>query len=82
MGEVVELRPRESGEPAPRRRRSKREREGYLLVPTRILKSLAQLEQSIQAIAAHIPYEHADKFDWAAYYALLACLEMSTRYEQ
>jgi hypothetical protein len=59
--------------PAPSQEvRPKKEPDGHLLVPVRILKSLADFEASIDAVARDIPTEVAT--------AVLACLEMSARY--
>ena len=51
---------------------------GYLLVPARILEPLARFEASVDAFAAD--KTNTVHFDWDAYYRVVACLEMATRY--
>lgn len=55
----------------------KREPRGYLLVPARIMDSVAKLEASLDAIT-HNDAAHAD---YASLYQILAILDLSTRYE-
>jgi hypothetical protein len=78
MGEVVAFAPREK-EDAPRPRR-RAEPQGYLLIPARILKPLAELEASVDAFAA----DHSNTgkgLDWGAYYRVVAIFETAARYQ-
>jgi hypothetical protein len=79
MGDVVSLAARKDKPASEAGPRFRPERQGYLLVPARILETLARLEASVDAYAA----DHGNTgkhIDWNAYYGVVACLEMATRY--
>jgi len=74
MGVVVSLADRKAAGP-----KLRPEPQGYLLVPARILATLKRLEDSVDAMAGDTT--HTKHPDWNAFYGIVACLEMSTRYQ-
>jgi hypothetical protein len=77
MGEIVQLKPRDSGEPAPRRK-LRREPKGFLLVPARALDVVKRIEESVEEMMA----DDTKHLDWSAFFHLLSIIELSPRYSE
>jgi hypothetical protein len=71
MGEVLLL--------PDHRQKLRRDPKGFLLVPARILVPLQRLEASVEALSTDTT--NSKHIDWNSYYAVLAILEMSARYQ-
>ena len=76
MGEIVAFAKPVTSDAKPRRSR-KPEPLGYMPVPRRVMLPLKKFERSIDAFASH----NGKGFDWAAWYQLLAILEMADEYQ-
>jgi hypothetical protein len=75
MGDVINLK---DGAATKRGPKLRPEPKGYLLVPARALDMIAKIEASLVAFVAS---EAAHVIDYSSLYALMACVELSTRYK-
>jgi hypothetical protein len=82
MGEVLKFARRQDTDVAPKPKKLRNEKRGYLLVSARVLDAVKEIEECVDKLAPHIPYRMLEAgWSWAAYYRLVAILDGATRYE-